>query len=113
MYGFAACLLASTLLVGSSPQAEVVGAPKGTQFIPLAVSTAPVPPTQEALTSDPVPFGHRNAFPSQYLGETRDVFIRLLRGYADEEGPDAARYPVLYVLDGGITPSPSRAWSST
>ncbi len=101
MYRFAACLLAGALLVGSSPQGEGVGAPQATQPIPLFVPTAPLPPTQEAPTTSPVPFGHRIAFPSQHLGETRDVFIRLPRGYADEEGPNAARYPVLYVLDGG------------
>jgi len=101
MCGFAACLLAGALLIGSPPRADASGAPQATQPVPLLVRTAAAPTTQEAAAITPVPFGHRIAFNSQHLGETRDIFIRLPRGYADEEGPDAARYPVLYVLDGG------------
>jgi predicted alpha/beta superfamily hydrolase/L-ascorbate metabolism protein UlaG (beta-lactamase superfamily) len=47
-----------------------------------------------------VPFGYRVAVESRYLGGGREVFIRLPRGYADQEGPEAPRYPVLYLLDG-------------
>ena len=62
------------------------------------------PPSQlsaPSLSPVAVPFGYRIAFPSKHLGETRDVFIRLPQGYDEVEGPDAPRYPVLYVLDGG------------
>jgi len=100
MYGFAACLLAGAVLVGSAPQNERVDL-QAEPPIPVFVPAAPRPVSQEASATSAVPFGHRIAFPSEHLGETRDVFIRLPRGYADEAGPDAARYPVLYVLDGG------------
>ncbi len=56
---------------------------------------------QEARTSSPMFFGHRIDVPSRHLGDTRQVFIRLPPSYGEEEGPSTARYPVLYVLDGG------------
>ena len=43
MSGFAACLLAGALLVVSSPQGEVVGAPQATQLIGRQVPAAPLP----------------------------------------------------------------------
>lgn len=101
MCGYAAYLLAGALLAGSSPQGEVVGVQQASQPILLRGPTTPAPHIQEAPSTTPVSFGHRIAFPSEHLGETRDVFIRLPRGYAEEEGPNAARYPVLYLLDGG------------
>ncbi|UCC82977.1 MAG: tetratricopeptide repeat protein [Gemmatimonadota bacterium] len=100
MYGYTACLLAGALLVGSSPQGEGVGL-QATQPTALAAPTASLASPQEAPPSSAVPFGHRIAIASQHLGETRDLLIRLPRGYADEGGPNSARYPVLYVLDGG------------
>lgn len=79
-------------------------------ILAIAALTTPMPGPEllgqemsldgRAMGLTPFFSGFRMAVPSHHLGETRDVLIRLPDGYSDEEGPEAIRYPVLYVLDG-------------
>lgn len=61
---------------------------------------APAILQQQTPALTPRSFGYQLAVPSRNLGVTRDVLVWLPESYDPEEGPDAARYPVLYVLDG-------------
>jgi predicted alpha/beta superfamily hydrolase len=91
-----AAVVLSLLLVGASlPQADAIAQAA------LGTSTAPVGQRREKPELTPVSFGYRMAVPSRHLGETRDVLIWLPKSYQAGEGPEPARYPVLYVLDGG------------
>jgi predicted alpha/beta superfamily hydrolase len=101
MYGIVACVLAGSILVGSLPLAGQVVLPQPNRSSLDRTTSAPLPLQQEARTSSPMTFGYRLAFPSRHLEATREVFIRLPKSYAGEEGANAARYPVLYFLDGG------------
>jgi predicted alpha/beta superfamily hydrolase len=47
---------------------------------------------------EPVEFGSSYTLPSRILGQTRRINVYLPPGYAKDD----ARYPVLYLLDGGV-----------
>lgn len=53
---------------------------------------------QQPPSGAPITLGTSHELPSKILGEARQVNVRTPSGYAKSEG----RYPVLYVLDGGV-----------
>ena len=69
-------------------------------FLLAAVATA-CPASAQAPTpaETPILLGTRHMLPSMILWDAREVNVRLPAGYAQDP---SKRYPVLYVLDGGI-----------
>lgn len=69
----------------------------------LASASAPAAAAEPGpfdAPGEPVVVGHGYDFRSRVLGDTRRVNVLLPPGY-DEPAQRAARYPVLYLLDGG------------
>lgn len=65
----------------------------------LALGAAPAAAqTVQPVAEAPVVIGTRYDLPSAVMGQTREINVWLPPGYAEGE----ARYPVLYVLDGGV-----------
>ena len=56
--------------------------------------------TPTAPSEAPIVLGTRHMLPSAVLGEPREINVRLPAGYAQAKAD--RRYPVLYVLDGGV-----------
>jgi len=54
---------------------------------------------QSVIAESPIVIGTSYALPSQTYGGTREINVWLPPGYAESAGT----YPVLYVLDGGVT----------
>lgn len=66
-------------------------------ILPLATGSAAQ--AQTAPVETPIVIGTSYALPSSTYGGTREINVWLPPGYAEGE----ARYPVLYLLDGGVT----------
>lgn len=60
---------------------------------------AAAPPVAAQSEPTPIIIGQSYALPSTVMGATREINVWLPPGYAESE----ARYPVLYLLDGGTT----------
>ena len=68
-------------------------------FLILALAAAH-PVSAQAPVETPIAIGTRHMLPSRILGEPREINVRLPASYADAKAD--RRYPVLYVLDGGV-----------
>ena len=63
-------------------------------------AASPASAQAPSATEAPIVLGTRHLLTSAVLGEPREINVRLPAGYSDPK--NTRRYPVLYVLDGGV-----------
>ncbi len=69
-------------------------------FVALLCAVSPAFAQAPASAEQPIVLGTRHMLPSAVLGEPREINVRLPASYADAKAD--RRYPVLYLLDGGV-----------